>query len=110
MSGNLDPEKIRMIDTSVDEEFKTTMFGFWRTKRKSEGKPLTEEEISFYQSKRNSFDWENMLTVILPMSVFLTLKKSIDMGSAITISLLIGIFIKIALSFIRRIRKNEKSA
>jgi len=105
MSKNIDSEKIKMIDTSVDEEFKTNMFGFWKTKRKSEGKPLTAEEIEFYQSKKTTYDWKNMLTITLPMAIFLALKKDMNVGSALTISLLIGVFIGIILHLLQKINK-----
>ncbi len=107
MSKNIDSEKIKTIDTSVDEEFKTNMFGFWKTKRKSEGKPLTAEEIEFYQSKKTTYDWKNMLTVTLPMAIFLALKKDMNEGSALTISLLIGVFIGIMFNIFKKNSKNE---
>lgn len=91
-----------MIDTSVDEEFKTTMFGFWRTKRKSEGNPLTQEEIDYYQSKNSGYNWKNMLTVTLPIAIFLALKKNIDIGSALTISLLVGVALGVIINLLSR--------
>lgn len=102
----LEAEKIKKIDTSKDEEYKVTMFTFWKEGRRKAGKPLTPEEERYYDGLRNKHEWHNILVVILPMAILITLQKSgVAFGESLVICLGVGAIVKILLVVFDKIKK-----
>ena len=67
------------------------LFKVKRFLRRRDYESLSAEEKEKFQDKKDS-DLRNLLVVILPMALFLTLKKSLSIELALSISLGLGLF------------------
>lgn len=102
-------ERIQNIDKTKDEDFKVTMFSFWKKERARMGNPLTQDEEKYYSSLKNHYEWTNLLVVTLPAAIFIYLQKNdIAFTDALVISLGIGMFIKIILIVFNKIYEYYK--
>lgn len=92
-------ERIQNIDRSKDEDFKVTMFGFWKKERERNGKPLTTEEEKYYTALQNKHNTQNIFVVFLPMAILVVLQKSVGLWSALVVSLTVGVVLKMLFIF-----------
>ena len=77
-----------------EAESKVILYPFWKKRMEREGKTIDPKEDAFYKKKHSELDTKNTLTVILPMAIFITLRKEIGGSSALLVSLGVGAFMK----------------